>query len=443
MGRRETTLRFFNRNDDFMKGEVEANIEKYRKGDFRFRITDKDGKPLDGAVVEIEQLTHEFKFGANIFMLDELETEEKNAAYKKAFAGVFNLATIPFYWDALEPERGKPRFDKNSPKIYRRPATDLCVDFCVKNGIEPKCHCLNYDNFAPDWVRAMGLDDEKAAIEERMRTLAERYSFAIPSWEVTNETLDPDDKSHANKTPFYNEDDFVEWSFLTADKYFKQNRLIINDYGMFGASFRGNRSPYFMQIERLLRTVKHLDGIGMQFHGFYKPEDEEKQAYYMYNPRRLYTILDRYASLDKSLQITEMTIPAFSASETDVDIQAELIEKIYTLFFSHPSMEAIIYWNLVDGYAAWAPQGDMTKGENVYYGGLMNFDLTPKKSYAVLRRLIKENWHTSTSAATRNGTATMRGFYGKYSVKVSYGGKTVSFTIDASKRKENFFAFTL
>lgn len=63
-------------------------------------------------------------------MLDEFETEEKNRAYREVFKDTFNLATVPFYWSDLEPERGKPRYTADSPKIYRRPATDLCVDYC-------------------------------------------------------------------------------------------------------------------------------------------------------------------------------------------------------------------------------------------------------------------------------------------------------------------------
>ena len=37
-------------------------------------------------------------------------------------------------------------------------------------------------------------------------------------------------------------------------------------------------------------------------------------------------------------------------------VQAALLENMYTLWFSHPNMEQIIYWNLVDGYAhVWDP----------------------------------------------------------------------------------------
>ena len=76
----------------------------------------------------------------------------------------------------------------------------------------------------------------------------------------------------------------------------------------------------------------------------------------------------------KLLQVTEVTIPAYSNSAEDEALQAEVLEKLFTIWFSHPAMEAAIYWNLVDGYAAFAPQGDMTAGENYYHGGLIRFD---------------------------------------------------------------------
>ena len=66
-------------------------------------------------------------------------------------------------------------------------------------------------------------------------------------------------------------------------------------------------------------------------------------------------------------------------------------------------MEAVIYWNLVDGYAAFAPQGDMKCGENIYYGGLMHFDMTEKPSYKMLKKLIHEDWHTSETVSAKNG----------------------------------------
>lgn len=39
-------------------------------------------------------------------------------------------------------------------------------------------------------------------------------------------------------------------------------------------------------------------------------------------------------------------------SAEDEALQAEVLEKLFTIWFSHPAMEAAIYWNLMDGYAA-------------------------------------------------------------------------------------------
>ena len=157
-----------------------------------------------------------------------------------------------------------------------------------------------------------------------------------------------------------------------------------------------------------------------------------------YNPVHLYKVLDKYAQLGKKIQITEMTIPAYSSDAEDEDVQAELIEKIYTVFFSHPAMEAIVYWNLVDGYAAAAKLGDMTRGENIYHGGLMNFDLSKKKAYHVLKKLFSEKWHTEENGTTNpDGKFNFSGFYGDYNVEITHNGKTINKEIRLSQSKNN------
>ena len=439
MSRRDTALKYFDENADFMHSVVEPSIERNRKGRGFITVVDSDGHAIDNAKISVVQKSHEFKYGANIFMLDEMESEEKNQAYKDAFKDLFNIATLPFYWSDLERVQGQPRYTADSPKIYRRPATDLCVDFCLKNGIEPKCHCLNYEAWIPKWLLDSEVDHHKKMLEKRFRELAERYADVIPSWEVTNETLTPDDEYYTEFSKFYKEDDFVEWSFRMADRYFPNNRLIINDFYQIWEPFRNNRSQYFMQIERLARNgIAHLDSIGMQFHSFFPKDNEGKMAKTRYNPVHLYKVLDKYAQLGKKIQITEMTIPAYSSDAEDEDVQAELIEKIYTVFFSHPAMEAIVYWNLVDGYAAAAKLGDMTRGENIYHGGLMNFDLSKKKAYHVVKKLFSEKWHTEENGITNDsGKFDFKGFFGDYDVEITHDGKTVKKKIKLSQSKNN------
>ena len=112
---RELILKSLRENEALYKEKLE-DIEKYRKGERKVRILDEKGTPVLKKRVKITQKTHEFKYGANIFLLDEFPTQEENKIYRDTFYRYFNLATIPFYWAELEPEEGKLRFDKNSPK---------------------------------------------------------------------------------------------------------------------------------------------------------------------------------------------------------------------------------------------------------------------------------------------------------------------------------------
>ena len=95
MNRRNTALRYFDENRDFMESYVNAQIEQNRKGTVKVSVKDKDGKPVSGAKIKIKQKNHEFRYGANIFMLDELETAEKNKIYRDEFAKTFNSMSLP------------------------------------------------------------------------------------------------------------------------------------------------------------------------------------------------------------------------------------------------------------------------------------------------------------------------------------------------------------
>ncbi len=439
MKREETALKYFREQKELTDLRIKSGIELYRKGDAEIRFETANQSLPEDITVEVRQKNHEFRFGCNIFMLDELESEEKNAIYKEKFPECFNLATVPFYWSDLEPEQGKPRYAADSPKIYRRPAPDLCVEYCREKGIEPKCHCLNYDNFVPDWARDKTVEEHKALLEKRFREIAQRYAEAIPSFEVTNETL-----QDTRRSRFFYEDDFLDWSFRMADRYFPNNRLIINDYNIWWPETYNNRHVYYMQIERLLRDgIRHLDSIGMQFHSFFPLEEEARMAAQRYNPETLYKLMDLYAKLNLPQQITEMTIPAYGGDEENEYVQAELLKLVYSVFFSHPAMEAVIYWNLVDGYAAWAPQGDMTSGENKYYGGLLRFDMSEKPAYKELKRLINEEWHTEETVKAVGDVAKFRGFYGDYDLVIHADGKTITVPFTHSKRANSKISITL
>lgn len=433
---RRKVLEQFEKQKDFMKDRVQSGIESYRKGNAGITVKDRDGNPVSNVKIRVTQKNHEFKFGANLFMLDELETDEKNRIYKQRFADVFNMATLPFYWDATEPERGKTRYEKDSEKLYRRPPIDLCLEFCEQNNIEPREHALAYEHFFPDWLKEATVFEAKAQVQKRFSQIAERYRDRIPTIEVTNE-MEWDE----GKTVLYNQPDYIEWCFKTAETYFPANQLMVNEWtGLPWGDRCRTSDKYYSYIEANLLKGARIDAIGMQFHMFYSKEEEYRQTRPYYDPGKLYAHMDLYSNFAKPLQVTEVTIPAYSNDPEDEAIQAELIEYLYSVWFSHPNMEQIIYWNLVDGYAAFAKQGDMTQGENYYYGGLLRFDMTPKPAYYTIKNLIEKKWHTEETIITdESGTAGFRGFYGMYELELTVDKKVITKEICLRKNGINQF----
>ncbi len=443
MSRRDEVLKPFHEKRGLMEERVREGIEKNRKSDGTVFVTDRSGSAVPGVTVLLRQRSHEFRYGANLFLLDELETEEKNEAYKRLYRGAFNMATLPFYWYSLEPERGKPRYAADSPKYYRRPAPDLCVAWCEENGIMPKAHCLNYDKYAPVWL-PRDVSAVRELLTKRMRECAERYAGRIPSWEVINETLcDGVDLPERRSTVLANDPEVVEWSFAAARRFFPNNELVINESSPFiWEQFKYNRTAYYMQIERALSKGASIDAVGMQFHMFFEERDEAHGTGVYYDPERIYAVLDQFADFGLPVQITEISIPAYHETGEDEALQAEILRNIYSMWFSHASVEMITYWNTVDGYAYRNPNQN-NRDENHYLAGLIRHDMTPKPAYRTISDLFKKEWHTDTETVTGDGgAASFRGFRGDYDVTlVLPDGRSMRETLSLKGNAPNRFRF--
>ena len=430
--------------------KIADGIEKHRKGYCKLRLVDKNGNSVAGKKIKVTQKNHDFKYGANIFMLDEFESEKDNAEYRRFFKEHFNLATVPFYWNSLEPEEGKPRYDKNSKKIYRRPAPDLCVDYCEENGIIPKLHCLVYDKSAPEWVQKLPLAEVKKKYEERFRQISERYSGRMYEFEVINELFL--EKHWPKKTELSDTKDILEWSFNLAQKYFPNEVLVINEaQPMPRLAQEDYRCPYFLMIENTLQKGTRIDKIGIQNHLFIgataRNEEQYEHAVRNYckddfenglcDPKVIWKALDIISEFGLPLELTEVTIPTLGDTIEDEELQADMLKLWYSVWFSHPAVESVVYWNTVDGYAY---DDGVNWNENNCRGGLWHHDLTPKKSAEMLKKLFCEEWHTDLELETdKDGYVDFRGFFGEYIVEAD----DFDFQVDIHKHCNNFYEITL
>ena len=179
-----------------------------------------------------------------------------------------------------------------------------------------------------------------------------------------------------------------------------------------------------------------IDAIGLQYHLFRRPEVLEKDAAILLNPTCLFDVMDTYGKFNRPMHISEVTIPAYGLTEENKEIQAELTKWLYKIWFSHPGMESVVWWNLVDGTAAYAPLGSAA-GENYYGGGLLNYDMSKKPVYHVLDRLIHKEWHTELEVLA--GEFLFHGFFGEYDVDIYLDGQKIERNIHLSKEGDREF----
>ena len=409
---RETILKHFLEQEDETAARVAEGIEKNRKADAAVRLLDADGAPLRGLRVRARQTRHAFKHGANLFMLGEFGDAARDALYGERFAEAFNLATLPFYWCDLEPEPGRTRYGVDAPAIYRRPPPDRCLAWCEAHGVEPKAHCLDYPKTTPAWAHGTP-EREWALLDAHFADLAARYAARIPMWEVTNELYWEKDFGSS----IYYGPEFLQKNFRLAARHFPGNHLVANESTqIWGWNFRGDRGDYFLLLDKALREGARVDAAGLQFHlCFCEPEKYPEEADKLLRPDRIFKVMDTYATLGIPLQVTEVTVPMWDATPEAEALQAETLRRLYEIWFSHGAMEAVIYWNLPDGYGYGAEPGDFTAGENRCRGGLLRHDLSPKPAYDVVRDLFGKTWRTDLTLETdAAGVLRFRGFRGDY-----------------------------
>lgn len=170
------------KSGDEILDQVDARIEKHRKGNAVLSLVGPDGKSLDpGLAVEIHQRRHKFLFGCNIFKLGRCRTPDDNAAYEKQFAAMLNYATLPFYWWNYEREKGKPD-DARTEEIVR---------WCKANNVTTKGHPLAWNWVELDWLPA----EPEAAMQaqfDRIERCVRQFKGDINIWDVVNEATQYD-----------------------------------------------------------------------------------------------------------------------------------------------------------------------------------------------------------------------------------------------------------
>lgn len=393
--------------------QIATGIATHRMREAAVRVVDTADRPLPGATVEVEQTSSDFLFGANIFMLNGYREDRLNRRYEQAFLELFNTASVPVFWKDIEPQRGQFRFTADSPPIRRRPPLDTLVDYCERHKLNMNANCLAWDYrpfSLPTWLE----DTAHCAplLENYIRRVCERYGHRIHRWEPLNEALAkvhlPANFPHLPPFP----KDYERLAFEWANRYLPASASLTINETTPTSWDRALRPDYLRMIDRLRQSGARIDNIGLQWHMFDTRDIPRLLAGERFTPRDITDALDDYHRVGLPVYISEITLPAVDGSAQAQADQARLARHYYRLWFSHPAVRGITWWNLPDA-------GAVAGHESTLASGLLNADLTPKPAYEALHQLIRTEWRTRLTLTTdARGEARFRGFHGSYEIRV-------------------------
>jgi GH35 family endo-1,4-beta-xylanase len=376
---------------DSLLKTADARIASIRKAPAQVRVVDSKGNPVAGATVRVEQRRHSFLFGCNAFRF-YYHHDEENPLYAARFSALFNYATLPFYWGLYEPEKG-------NTAAYDTIHKGL-AEWLKTNQIEAKGHPLVWHDLYPGWAPS-DPDSAREALRRRITTIIPEFKSEIHRWDVVNEATVA--RCFDNGVGHWAQRDgpasLVETALRWAHEADPGAELVYNDFNV-GRSHR-------RLIEQLVKNNASFQVIGIQSHMHHREWPLED----------VWKVCNDYSKFGKAIHFSEVTVlsgkhgwelPApWPTTPEGEQRQADYVERLYTLLFSHPAVQAITWWDLQDGEWQGAP------------AGLLRADLTPKPAYDRLLKLIHETWWTRESlSSNEKGVCAFVGFLGEYEVTV-------------------------
>ncbi len=369
--------------------QLDSSIAKLRMGTLVIQAT-------AGAKVSVEQVRHEFWFGATLptGVFTGRTSPQDIAKFKEIFTSHFNAAVIEgaFKWHEMEAERGQVNYA----------VVDRMLAWADEQGIPVRGHCIFWGipNRVQDWVKGLSGDELRLTMQQRARSIGARYRDRFAEYDLNNEMI------HANYYEQRLGPEFIKQMALWVKDGDANAKLFVNDYDI----LTGKRlDDYVRHIRGLLAMGTPIAGIGVQghLHGD------------TFDAAALQSALDELAKFNLPIRVTEFNMPGQRSQYYTGDRKAQLtpeeerakaenLHQYFRICFAHPAVTGIMMWGFWEG-ANWIPQSSLYKR-----------DWAPTPAAEAYRDLVLKQWWTRwTGTAGADGKVTLRAFYGKHRVTVN------------------------
>lgn len=267
---------------------------------------------------------------------------------------------------------------------------DSIVNFAQRHGLKVRGHNLCWHQQAPSWIFK---DDQgnlvsKEVLLKRLKdhitTVVNRYKGKIYAWDVVNEAISDSPDEYLRNSLWYQicGEDYIAKAFEYAHEADPNAILFYNDYNEINAT---KREKTYRLIKSLRDAGVPVNAIGLQGHWAVNEPSREQ----------LDSTIQKFASLDVQLQITELDISVYpkehSARERkpgDADTafssdkekeQLEVYKMCFDLFRKYKSViSGVTFWNISDRHS-WLDNFPVRNRKD--YPLLFDKNLQPKKAF--------------------------------------------------------------
>ena len=284
--------------------------------------------------------------------------------------------------------------------VWNWGAADSIANFCRRNGIKLRGHCLCWHSQFCDWMFTDkdGNAVSKEVFYERLRehiiTVVNRYKDVVYAWDVVNEAMaDGGGRGWRGQTPSpYRQsrhfnlcgDEFIAKAFQFAHEADPNAILFYNDYN---AADPGKCDRIYNMVKKMQDAGVPITGIGMQGHyNIYGPSEEDVDK-----------AITRYSELVKHIHFTELDVRAneemggqlqFGRNENVQiqpyinSLQEDQYARLFKVFRKHKDViDNVTFWNLSDR--------DSWLGVN-NYPLPFDKDYKPKRVYSIIKNFNPE-----------------------------------------------------
>jgi GH35 family endo-1,4-beta-xylanase len=399
-------IRSFNQSpeDAVALAQAEKDIQRYRTGDAALTITDAVGQPRAGLKVEYTQTGHSFLFGVQAG-----PAGDKIWPWLKE-SGI-NYTPTQVAWQTTEQTSGSYQlgpFRTAAARQYNLTSTG-----------NPLVWLSPSRQVNPEYVLGANLDQFRRMVYPHVSKIVTTYKQWVKRWTVMNEPMWQPANCLGLSTP---QALAVLQESIRAVRSADPTATLTVNFPNPGNESPGGDPWSFLQ--EALQAGVDFDTIGLQL--YYNatcyaglPEERGDKLYHF--PRRtlagIAELIDRYSTLGKKIEITELSVPAESPAGNpgywgepwSPDLQAAYLKAAYTILFSKPKVEGIM----------WVFAAESDDRQFVYHGGLFDSQDQPRKSFFALKELLW-SWTTDGSGLTDStGQVSFRGFGGTYAVTIT------------------------